>query len=183
MIQGHSHKKNTDDGSPKEGEPLFLIIGKIRKPHGVRGELLFEILTEFPERIKAGKKVYVGDGKFEQQIESVRFQKENYLIKFKEINDCEKAGIYRNQMVYVQAVDLPKLPKDEYYYHDLIGMQVLSEEGEKIGSVSEIIETGAKEVLVVSQAGKEYLFPFIKQVVLEVNKEESVIIVKLQEWK
>ncbi len=142
-----------------------------------------EILTEFPERIKPGKKVYIGERKNEQQIETIRLQNDGLLIKFSGITDREEAGLFRNELIYIQAANLPKLKENEYYYHDLINMQVKTEEGEFLGSVSEILETGANEVLVVTQAGKEYLFPFIKQVVLEVNKEENVILIKKQEWK
>ncbi|MHB8807692.1 MAG: ribosome maturation factor RimM [Anaerolineaceae bacterium] len=183
MAQSPSNKKGINDGSPKKGEPLFLTIGKIRKPHGVRGELSVAVLTEFPERIKPGKIVFVGERKIEQQIETIRFQNDGLLIKFNGINDRDEAGLFRNELIYIQAANLPKLEENEYYYHDLLNMQVKTEEGELLGSVSEILETGANEVLVVTQEEKEYLFPFIKQVVLVVDKEENVILIKKQEWK
>jgi len=183
MAQSPSNKKGINDGSPKKGEPLFLTIGKIRKPHGVRGELLVEVLTEFPERIKPGKKVFVGEGKIEWKIETVRFQNDGLLIRFEGIEDRDEAGSFRNELIYIQTANLPKLSENEYYYHDLLNMQVKTEKGEVLGSVSEILETGANDVLVVIKEEKEYLFPFIKQVILDVNKEENVILIKKQEWK
>ncbi|MGV8025077.1 MAG: ribosome maturation factor RimM [Anaerolineaceae bacterium] len=183
MAQSPSNKNGINDGSPKKGEPLFLSIGKIRKPHGVRGELLVEVLTEFPERIKPEKKVFIGENKIEQQIETVRFQNDALLIKFKGIQDRDEAGLLRNELIFIQAANLPKLAENEYYYHDLLNMQVKTEEGELLGSVNDILETGANEVLVVTQEGKEYLFPFIKQVIVAVNKEDNVILIKKQEWK
>ncbi len=183
MARPLSNKKDRNDGSPKNGEPLFLIIGKIRKPHGVRGELLVEILTEFPERIKPDGEVFLGEKKHVQEIETVRFTHTGMLLKFKDIDDRDKAGIFRNQLVYIEAVNLPKLPEDEYYFHELIGMKVKTQEGELLGSVNEVLETGANDVLVVTCSGKEELIPFIEQVIVNINKEDNEIIIKKQEWK
>lgn len=183
MISGNAQKNNKRSGSPDKGEPVFLIIGKIRRPHGVKGEVLFETRTTFPERIKPGIRVYISEKKTTFTIESVRPQKENLLVKFKEISDCDEAGIYRNQMVYVQAKGLPALVEDEFYFHELIGLEVRTERGEWLGQVDEIIETGANEVLVVKGEGKEHLFPFLKDVVLNVNLDKKEIIVRLLEWK
>ena len=182
MAQELPHKKNMNNGSPEKGEPLFLTVGKIRRPHGLYGEMLFEIITAFPERIKKGKDVYIGDSKQAYQLESVRRQHEHYLIKLKDLDDCDEVGLLRNQLVYTKAEGLPALPQDEYYQHALLGMQVRTEDGHELGSVVEIIETGANDVLVVSKDEEELLIPFIKQTILEVRDRERIIIVRLQEW-
>lgn len=183
MARPLSNKKERNDGSSQDGEPLFLIVGKIRKPHGVRGELLVEVLTEFPERIKPDKKVFLGAKKRELKIETVRFTHGGMLLKFKDLDDREEAGIFRNQLVYIESANLPDLPEDEYYFHELIGMDVKTQEGEFLGSVNEILETGANEVLVVTRSGVEELIPFIDQVIVKIDKKGKEIIVKKQEWK
>jgi 16S rRNA processing protein RimM len=184
MAESPSNSKNEiNNGSPEIGEPLFLIIGKIRKPHGVRGEMLVKLLTEFPERIEEGKRVYIGESKTEHTIATVRFLHEGCLIKFSAVNSPEQAKQFCNEMIYVRAVNLPKLPENQYYYHDLLGMQVKTDEGEMLGTVHEILETGANDVLVVRKGEQEHLFPFIKQVVLDVNQRENYILIKKLEWK
>lgn len=182
MAQALPHKNNKNDGSPDQGEPLFLIIGKIRRPHGVRGEMLFEIITEFPERVKKGLEVYVGDHKKAYRIESVRTQQQHFLLKFKDLDDCDQVGLLRNQLVYKKAENLPPLTENEYYQHDLLGMQVVTEEGIELGSVAEILETGANDVLVVLNEEKELLIPFITQTILKIKDQERIIVVRLQEW-
>ena len=183
MTQILSDKKERDNGLPKNGEPLFLIIGKIRKPHGVAGELLVEVITDFPERIKPGRQVFLGEKKIEKQIETARFIPDGVLLKFQGLNDREEAGTFRNQLVYINSEDLPQLHANEYYFHELIGMEVKSQDGEILGTVKEILETGANKVLVVSHSGKEDLIPFINKVIIEVNKKGKEIIVKKQEWE
>lgn len=182
MTQALSHKKNNNNGSPEQGEPLFLVVGKIRRPHGVRGEMLFEIITEFPERVKKDLEVYVGDRKTAYQIESVRTHQQHFLLKFKDLNDCDQVGLLRNQLVYKKNEKLPSLTANEYYQHDLLGMRVITEEEIELGSVSEIIETGANDVLVVLNGDRELLIPFIKQTILKVKNRERIIVVRLQEW-
>ncbi|HAF62060.1 MAG TPA: 16S rRNA processing protein RimM [Anaerolineaceae bacterium] len=183
MVEDPFQKKNPKAGSPDQGEPIFLIIGKIRKPHGVGGEVLFEVITEFPERIRRGKKVFIGQGKTEYVVEGIRTHQSNLLIKLIGLEDCESVEQFRNQMVYIKTDNLPRLPEDEYYHHELVGMFVHDEDGILLGQVSEILETGANDVLIVTHEGEEILIPFIKQVILGVNKKEKIISAKLQEWK
>jgi len=177
-----SDKREKNNGSSNSGEPLFLIIGKIRKAYGLKGEIFMEVLTDFPERVKPGKIVFIGNEKAEQQIETVRKHQNGLLIKFRNLNDRKGIQSIQNNLIYVPATDLPKLDKNRYYFHELIGMRIQTEEGKKIGTVSEILETGANDVLVIKQEEKEVLIPFIKEVILDVQRKENVIIVKKQEW-
>jgi len=183
MKSDRSQANNNKHGSPAKGEPNFLIIGKIRRPHGVRGEVLFEVITDFPERIQPDLKVYIGAKKDKYVVQRVRTQPPHLLLKFKEINDRDIAGEFRNQLVSVRAVDLPELPEDEFYIHQLIGLRVVTQTREELGNVTEIIETGANDVIVAVRDMVETLIPFIEDVIIEVNLEMKEIIVKLQEWK
>lgn len=182
MFADSSKKQKTKTGSPDKGEPIFLIIGRIRKPHGVKGEVLFEVITDFPERIKEGITIFIGAQKKEYKVESIRTHQSHLLLKLHGLNTCEDVEQFRNQMVYVRTANIPKLPENEYYHHELIGMSVL-EDGKLIGDVREVLETGANDVLVVMVNQDEILIPFIKQVILNVDKKEKTISVKMQEWK
>ena len=167
-------------GSPGNGEPVFLVIGKLRRPHGVRGEMLMEIITDFPERIKAGTRVFVGPQHQEQVIRSARGNAGTLLVAFETFNNSDEAGVLRNQYLYVRAEDRPPLPQGEYYHHQLIGLTVLTDEGQALGVLSEILENAANDVYVVRpEQGPEVLLPAIDSVILDIDLQQGEMRVHL----
>src|SRR6266481_4965934 len=82
-------------GSPKEGEPVYLAVGLLRKPHGLRGDLLLEIYTDFPERIRPGSKIFVGDDYRPLKITRRRPHNDGLILGFEGIDSVEEAGKYR----------------------------------------------------------------------------------------
>lgn len=186
----HSRKANFQTeqpqeltGSPLPGEPVFIAVGKLGRPHGYKGETILIIMTDFPERLHVGKKVYIGPAHIAVRIASVRPNNQSLIISFEGMDSDEEVGQYRNQIVYVTTADLPKLPDGEYYHHQLIGLMVKDESGETIGKLSEIIETGANDVYIVkSSDGKEVLFPALKNIVLSVDLSQGVMVVHPPEW-
>ena len=157
-------------GSPPPGEPVFLVIGKLRKPHGVRGEISMEVLTDFPERLKSGNTVFIGSTHQATSIRSLRWHNELLLLSFQGYNDLDQVGLLRNQYVYVRSDQVGSLPDDEYYHHQILGLQVISDIGEALGVVKTILETGSNDVLVVeSPSGTEILLPVIDEVVLRID--------------
>ena len=113
----------SSSGSPLPGEPEFLAVGKLRKPHGVHGEMLISIWTDFPERLKSGRQVFVGSAYQPLCIKKMRGHGEDALISFDEFNTREDVGQFRNQVVFVRTSDLPPLPDNEIYLHQLLGLQ------------------------------------------------------------
>lgn len=167
-------------GSLDIGEPVFLVVGKLRKPHGLRGELQMEVITDFPERLTRGVQVYVGEEHRPQHIRSIRGHDRLLLVAFSDFHDPESAGGLRNQLVYVRADDRPALPEGEYYQHQLLGLKVISDEGEELGHLVQILETGANDVYIVRPlAGPELLLPAIDEVILQVDLEQSRMMVHL----
>lgn len=167
-------------GSPSTGEPDYLIIGHLRRPHGVRGEMVMEVHTDFPERIKKGAKVFVGESHQAMLIDSARFHNEGSIIKFHDVNSPEDAGRFRNLWVYVASADRPPLPKGQYYFHELIGLQVVDENNKTIGKLTEVMETGANNVYVVTRDdGSEVLLPAIPSVILDVEMGRRLMRVHL----
>ncbi|HBF41647.1 MAG TPA: 16S rRNA processing protein RimM [Anaerolineaceae bacterium] len=170
-------------GSPQSGEPFYNAIGKIRRTHGVHGELLMELLTDFPERFKTGIEVWIGDNHTPYTVSSFRLTGNGALIAFQGFDDCDKAVIFRNQMVYGKSEDAPRLPEGEYYQHEILGMRVVDEAGNNLGTVSEILTTGANDVyVVVNEEGSEMLLPAIKQVILSIDQSAKVITARPLEW-
>jgi 16S rRNA processing protein RimM len=171
---------NKGSGSPTKGEPDYLIVGYLRRAHGVRGEMVMEIHTDFPERLKPETKVFVGKDYQPMTIATARNHSEGLLIKLNGIDAPEEAARYRNQLVYVTAADRPPLPKGQFYVHELIGFEVVDEEDGLIGKLTEILQTGANDVYVVTRPdASEVLLPVIPSVVLEIDADRRLIRVHL----
>jgi 16S rRNA processing protein RimM len=168
-------------GSPT-GEPLYLSLGFLRRPHGVRGEIIMDLHTDFPDRLRKGRKLFVGEEYRPVTLESIRPHGHGVLIKFKTIDTPEDAGQFRNQWVYAKTKDLPPLPKGQHYQHELLGINVVDENGNSLGVLAEIMETGANDVyLVRDEAGKEILLPNIPSVVLDRDFGRRIMKVHLLE--
>ena len=168
-------------GSPA-GESIYLAIGFMRRPHGVAGEIIMDLHTDFPERIKGGRKVYVGENHETFTIGTVRTHGNGVLVKIKGFDSPETAGRFRNQWMYVKSSEVPALPEGKYYKHELVGLIVMTDEGEKLGVLNEVLETGANDVYtVIKEDGREILLPAIPDVVLEVNMDERILKVHIIE--
>jgi 16S rRNA processing protein RimM len=173
-------KKNTS-GSP-DGEPLYLSVGFLRRPHGVQGEIVMDLHTDFPERMKSGRILFVGEEYKSMTLTNVRPHQLGLLVKFDGIETPEDAGMYRNQWVYIKAKDVPPLPEGKIYQYELIGFKVVDENDSPLGELVEILETGANDVYVVKDdSDKEILLPNIPSVVLDLDTDARLMRVHLLE--
>jgi len=170
----------TQRGSEEESaEPRFLVIGRILKAHGVRGEMRVEILTDKPERFTWLEEVYIGkDDPQLKKIEAVRFHKSWALLKLQDCDDRDAANLLRSQLVQVPESEAIPLEEGEYYLHQLIGLRVQTEEGEYLGSITEVIETKANNVFVVKKDSAEILLPDISEVIREIEFESGIVTVR-----
>ena len=166
--------KNANTGSPVDGEPVYLAVGLLRRPHGVRGEIMLEVQTDFPERLKPGEKLYLGETHIPISIATSRPHNKGILLSFEGVADRDAIAHYRNNYLYVNLADWPPLPEGEFYDFELIGLEVVVEEtGETLGELMEIIETGANDVYLVQSAdGREILLPAIPEVVLDIDLDQ-----------
>lgn len=175
--------RNTDSGSHSESEPEFIVLGKLRRAHGVRGEIPLEIHTELLELLAPGCLVYVGKEHAPKTIEATRWKGDLLLLKFEEISDRTIASTLTNKRVYVSTEQLPVLADGGYYLHDLIGLEVYEQEGRHLGTLMEILETGANDVYVVqSETGEETLIPATEHTILDVDLDQEKMIVTRMEW-
>lgn len=155
-----------------------LQVGIISSTHGVRGEVKVFPTTDDVNRFKKLKEVILDTGRETKvlEIEGVKFFKQFAILKFKGIDTLNDVEKYRGQSLYVTRENAVKLKKDEYFIADLMGLRVLDEEGQEIGVLKEVLETGANDVYIITMNdGRELLLPAIKQCVLEVNVEEGFI--------
>lgn len=180
MKSGQFQHLEQPAGSPGKGEPVFLVIAKLRRPHGVRGEVIMDVLTDFPERLKKGLVVFIGQDHRAETIRSLRQHGTALLVAFKGYDTPETVGVLRNELVYVRADDRPPLAEGEYYHHELIGLRVVDESGILLGTLIQILDTRANDVYVVRpQAGPEILLPAIESVILDIDLEKGEIRVHL----
>jgi len=169
-----------DTGSPNSGEPEFLVVGKLTHTHGIRGEILMLVWTDFPERLVPGVTLYVGPRREPLELVSRRTHAKGLLVSFAGYQSRELAARLTNHLVHVKASDRPPLPPGEYYHHQLLGLSVIDDTGRELGCVEQILTTGANDVyLVRSSSGKEVLLPAIQSVVLEIDLEKRQIRVHL----
>jgi 16S rRNA processing protein RimM len=167
-------------GSPPLGEPAFIAVGKLRHAHGVRGEILMEVYTDFPDRLQPGVVLYLGEEDLQLRLIKCRQHGKGLLMTFEGFSSPEEIGQFRNQIVYVKVIDRPTLEDGEYYHHQLIGLSVVTHGGDMIGTVTEILETGASDVLVVRpDSGPETLIPFVDSFIHEINLDRHEITVQL----
>ncbi len=162
----------------------LLQVGIITSTHGVRGEVKVYPTTDDPKRFRRLKEVVLDTGreKLNLEIEGVKFFKQFVILKFKgldNINDIEK---YRQKSLYVTRKNAVRLQRDEYFIADLIGLKVQDEDGTELGTVKDVIETGANDVYEVEMAdGRSLLLPAIKQCILNVDVENGMMQVHVLE--
>lgn len=160
----------------------YLRVGVISSTHGVKGEVKVYPTTDDPNRFKDLKNLILDTGKemLPLEIEGVKFFKQMVILKFKgidNINDIEK---YRGRDLLITRDQAVKLEEDEYFIFDLIDSEVFTEDGSKLGILTEILTTAANDVYVIkTEEGKEVLLPSIKECILNVNTEEKKITVHL----
>lgn len=175
------HPDNQVTGSSQARKPVYLAVGRLRRPHGVKGEIIMDVLTDFPERLQVGGLLYAGEAYQPLRIRSIRPHDKVLLMAFEGMHTPEIVGELRNQILYVSAADRPPLPAGEYYHHQLIGLRVIDEVGNSLGLITGILETGgANDVyLVAGQDDRELLLPDIEEVVLSINLEAGEMRVHL----
>lgn len=155
-----------------------LQVGVITQTHGIRGEVKVFPTTDDANRFKKLKEVILDTGRerLSMEIEGVKFFKQFVILKFKgydSINDVEK---YKQGRLLVTRDHAVRLKKDEYFVADMIGMRVVTDEGEDFGVLKEVLATGANDVYVVSRKdGIEVLLPAIKECIKKIDIDEQVM--------
>ncbi len=159
----------------------YLQVGVISSTHGIKGEVKVFPTTDDPQRFKKLKKVILDAGKKQipLEIQNVKFFKQFVIVKFKGIDNINDIEMYKGKSLLVTREDAVELEEDEYFIADLIGMKVVTEE-EELGTLTDVIETGANEVYVVkSEKYGEVLIPAIYECILDVNLETQIMKVHL----
>ena len=167
------------------GNPPFVLLGQVLRPHGIRGELRVEVLTAYPERIGPEQRVYLGADPADVSaarlytIAQVRRHQQYLILQLAEIDDRNAAELLREQYVMVAFEDAIPLEDNEYYLFQVIGLEVVTIDGEALGTVQEVLETGANDVFVVHGPRGEVLLPVIDECVQRIDFDARTITVRL----
>jgi len=154
----------------------MVVLGRISAPFGVKGWLKIQPYTETVEGLARYPAWWLGNGSEwrEAAVLQARPQGKSLVAKLQGCDDRAAAQSYKNLQVAVQRSQLPAVKKGQYYWVDLIGLEVVNLKDERLGVVKELLATGANDVLRV-QGERERLIPFIPQVVREVRLDSAVI--------
>ena len=152
----------------------LLQVGVITETHGIKGEVKVFPTTDDPERFSDLDEVLLDLGREKKllHVAGVKYFKQYVIVRFKEFNNINQIEPYVKKTLWVTRENAVPLEEDEYFIADLIGLEVVSDEGEKLGVISDVIRTGANDVYEVKQEnGKEILLPAIKDCILDVDLE------------
>lgn len=165
-----------------EAELRYLAIGQITRAHGVRGEVSVAVLTDFPERFETIEWIHLGN-EFEAvpyRLEKYRWHKKQLLLTLSGVTDRSQAERLNGLFIQVPIEEAIPLPEGSYYQFQLIGLQVKAIDGQFLGTVADIMETGANDVYVIQNNDhRQILLPAIPDVVKSVDVEDGQMIVEL----
>ncbi len=162
----------------------MLQVGVITQTHGIKGEVKVYPTTEDAGRFDELKKVYIDskEGLIPVKINSVRYFKNLVILKFKGINDINEVEKYKKCPLLIERKDAIPLEEGEFFITDIIGISVVTDEDEVLGTLADVLKTGANDVYVVKdEQGKEILIPAIRQCILSTDIDEKVMKVHLLE--
>lgn len=157
-----------------------MIVGKIVKPQGIKGELKVEPLVSDVNLFYGFKTVLINQTKY--FVKSVRIHEGFVFLTLNEVKDRNTSETLRNQMIEVEKSDLPNPDENCYYITDLVDCEIFFEDGEKLGKVSEVQNFGATDILFIKSGSEEILCPFLKKVFKDVDINAKKIIAGKQEF-
>ena len=159
--------------------PRWIAVGRITKAHGVKGEVAVLPLSQVTARFVAGSRLYLGERDDRPlTVSSSRPHRQRVLVMFEEARDRAEAERLRGEFLFVPASDAPPLPEGEYWAHELVGCEVVTEEGRSLGRIREIIRTPANDVWAAEGEAGEFLIPAVKNVVTSVDVGARRVLVR-----
>lgn len=170
---------------PERSAPRYLLLGEILRPHGIAGELRMRILTAYPERLAQLQTVFIGHDPDAPDVTAyalrkVRMHQGYALLTLAGVDDRTQAEHLRNQFVMIDLAHAVPLEPGEVYLYQIIGMSVRQHDGQELGVVTDILETGANDVYVVdSPEYGEVLIPITAETLIQMDAQAGVIIVRL----
>lgn len=159
---------------------LFVNVGQILKPHGIRGEVCIVPTTDWPEQFEVNRSFrIIKKGHEPRQIvfKQVRVHKAHFIVQLENVNDRNTAELLRGWDIQIEAESRPELPENEYYLSDLIGLKAVTEAGDLVGWITDIMQQTGQDIYIITKGEKEILIPAVKEFIKEVNLRKQEIII------
>jgi 16S rRNA processing protein RimM len=174
---------NVQPGSEgSTSEPEFLVVGQIVRPHGVRGEVGMKIITAYPDRLSQIETIYLGPEHHPYLVTKMRRHSEGMLVQLDGVSGRDAAEALRGLFVHIHIDDAVPLEEGEYYLFQIEGIRVMTDAGQELGRLTDLIETGANDVYVITTpASQEILLPAIPEVIQQVDIAAGIMTVHLLE--
>lgn len=169
------------DRRNRELQDDFGLIGEIVKPHGIRGELKVYLYSEQPGNLQQYKKIVVqeptGSGTETYNVVKSRGQGKLAILRLEGVGTREAAEALQGSRIWVNKTDFPTLDSDEYYWHQLKGLVVMTETGQELGRVTKLFNTAAHDIMVVTGAGHEFMIPVRGDIIRDIDEQGGKIII------
>jgi 16S rRNA processing protein RimM len=178
--QAQESENRDQPQEPQTGAPGYLEIGRVVAVRGLGGEMRVDLVDPDGAQFLRADEVYLGGERLCLKVRQARLFKGQGLLKVEGVDDRDAAEHWRDATVYVTADNVASLDEGEYYYRQVLGLSVVTEEGEQLGQVTDVIATGANDVYVVRDPNdEEILLPAIKDVVLKIDLDQGTMTVRL----
>ena len=161
----------------------MLPLGKVVKAQGLRGDIKVAVYSGNPSEFTSLKTVFLGEPSEGRSYSLVktRDQGKFAILTLSEITDRNTAEAHVGQEVAVARSQMPALSADEFYWHEIVGLKVVTDQGKELGTVTSLIATGGHDVMVVADQGQEYLIPLVQEIVVRQDKESGILVISPME--
>jgi len=162
----------------KSSNKEWLVVGRVGKPHGIHGDILVEVITDFPERLSTGVRFGIGPEKGPQsfhETHAVRFHKARWLLSTVGIRSRELIEEWRGQYLYLPEQSLDELPEGYYYEHHLAGLKCCSVDGEDLGTITGFDPDDTQIRIIVRREKKDYSVPWVPAIIIAVDLEAGTV--------
>lgn len=159
----------------------YIKVGQIISFFGIKGEVKLYPLTHDLDRFKRDHPYYIGNDHSMVHIKSFRDLKNVLVVKFEEFDNINEVLKFRDQYLYVSSEDLLNLEENEYYIHDLIGLDVVSHEDKHLGKLVDVIENSSNDIYVIETADGKIMIPAVREFILDVDLGKKTMKCKIIE--
>lgn len=168
----------------------YLAVARALSPHGVRGELRCQILTDFPERFAQTRRLFAVSSEPQSpdsgsqaplrglDVERSRLVPRGVILKFAGVDSRADAASLVGELLFIPESEAVSLPPDTYFWYQIVGLNVQTVAGEDLGRVVEILPTGSNDVYVVRDGAREVLVPAVGEVVRGIDLERGLIVIE-----
>ncbi len=170
----------TDEADRKGRVPEYVVIGKVRRPHGIRGVLRIGIMTDDPHRFRLLREIYLSRNDHDRKrfaIINVGIVPDAILLTLEGIDSRDDAESWRDAWVEITGDQIMPLEEGQHYLFEILGLQVQTEEGEILGTVVDILRNPAHDVYVIKQDEREFMVPAVPEFIRQIDSESGIMII------